>query len=265
MTKGSRDLFKYQQEFVEWLVALDERRGSEAPVGAFVKQQFLHRLEAYQGSYLGRVTSNLSTTLFEVCEKIFDKDFVQQVLAAYFKEHPPTADILTNAAGGLPAFLRAQQSTREALLFADLVDVSLLRWNVLTGHDPVLVAPKSTSPLSEVYLVGASAYVPASGQHDLFAAWGCSADACEAGIPECVFEAQVGVLIAKPSPLEFSLVAVPGPLHLLAEILVNGGSVEDAVNGLAADDAANEEQLPQLLQIFLSKLTSSGLMTLVVS
>ncbi|NBW82656.1 DUF2063 domain-containing protein, partial [bacterium] len=184
MTKTSGEQFKYQQEFVEWLVALDERRGCEAPVAEYVKKKFQYRFEAYQGSYLGRVTSNLSSTLFEACEKVFGKEFVQQVLAAFFKEHPPTADILTNAAAGLPDFLRSQQFSREALLFADLVDVSLQRWRVLTGDDPVVSVPTSTTPLSSVSLVTSSAYVPASGQHDLFVAWGCSAEACETGIPD---------------------------------------------------------------------------------
>lgn len=265
MTKAGQDPFKYQRDFVEWLVALDERRGSDSPVAEVVMEQFLYRLEAYQGSYLGRVTANLSSTLFEACEKIFEKEFVQQVLAAYFKEHPPMASVLTEAANGLPDFLRAQKMTREALLFADLVEVSLLRWKVLTGKDPVAVAPSPSTPLSEVHLVGCSAYVPASGQHDLFSAWEFSAEVFAKGIPEEIFENRVGALIAKISPLEFTLVAVPAPLHRLAEILVDGGSVEDAVSGLVADAAGSDSGLPELLQSFLAKITSSGLMTSTVS
>ncbi|NBW81841.1 hypothetical protein EBR21_08810, partial [bacterium] len=70
---------------------------------------------------------------------------------------------------------------------------------------------------------------------------------------------------AKSSPLDFSLVSVPAVLHRLAEILVSGGSVEEAVNGLVVDTACSEKGLAELLQGFLAKLTASGLMTSIVS
>jgi len=258
---GRPDFLSYQQDFITWLTALDERNAWDCAVAALLKDDCVYRLSAYQGSYLGRVTKNLSETLFEPCEKIFGKDEVFRVLASFFKLHPPSTDSLTDAALALPSFIRAQQVRPEVLLFADLVEVSLIRWRLLTGDDPSEKRLDVAAPLSNVFLLSTAHYIHPTGHHDLGRTWQVSTGA-EAMLPNAdvwqeILAEKVGVILAKTSPTMLSVVSVPPALVSFVTALIEGHSVEDAIEAL---DDKQYSSLPFLLNEFLSKIASLGML-----
>lgn len=258
--KGSAVVFDYQKQFVEWLTALDERTPSESVIAESLHASSVYRLNAYQESYLGRVTSSLSETLFEACENLFGAERVAQVLASFFKTHPPSAESLTSAADRLPTFLRTLGDSRDALLFADLAEMSLLRWRLLTAEDPIVVPPSASASLSQLRLVRPAAFVAAGGHHALDRAWDWAQKPCEAEVlPEDIFEQKRGVLLVKASAWEFSVVGVPPSLELFVCSLVNGRTVEEALGCLENDDS---DVLAQLVQQIVARLAGCRLLSL---
>lgn len=269
----------YQNDFLNWLTALDERSGGESELAQWVKPEYLHRLETYQSSYLGRVTANLSDTLFEACENLFGKELVAQVLAGFFKENPPRASALTSAADTLPARLRATHVEREALLFADLAEICIVRWKVLTGEDPPQRPFDSVGngnaniDLSAVYLSPQAHVVWPCAQHDLSEAWMLaqstqstqstqSAQSAQAStVPEHLFNNVTGVILAKSSPTDFHVIAVPGGLEGFVRGLAAGFSVEQAIEKLEQqletlpDSGAGHAEIAGQLQNLMHALT----------
>ncbi|MEY4065999.1 MAG: putative DNA-binding domain [Pseudomonadota bacterium] len=254
-------MFDYQKQFLEWLTALDERTPAESDIGNYLNESSVYRLNAYQESYLGRVTASLSETIFESCEHLFGKEFVAQVLASFFKAQPPTAESLTSAAEALPHFLRTlNKESRDALLFADMAEISMLRWRLLTSVDPIVVAPSASASLSELRLVQPAAFVAPSGHHSLERAWECSqAPHDEEFLPEGIFVEQRGVLLVKASAWEFSVVGVPQALEVFVSSLVEGRTVEEAVGCLEHEGS---DELADLVQQMMAQLMGSRLLSL---
>lgn len=258
------DSFEYQRTFIEWLTALNESSGAHSPVASFVKPQYRYRLDTYQSSYLGRITANLSDTLFEPCENLFGRDFVAQVLAGFFKAQPPTSASLTSAAEGLPELLRSGETSREALLFADLLELSQLRWKILIERDsPVQRAVQEDTALSDLHLIRSARLLLPSGVHDLSEAWTHAQNQQISNIPEVIFSEQRGVLLGKSSPLHFHVITVPNELEAFVKALVAGSSVEQAVEHLeqellsrsiSIEQTHVEAQLQNLLRV-LTQLT----------
>ena len=260
--------FQYQRELIEWLTALDERSGSEAPIASFIKQDTLHRLDTYQASYLGRITANISETIFEACENLFGKELVSQILASFFKIHPPRAETLTEAASALPNFLRTTDASPEALLFADLAELSLKRWQILISEDPTHTQPAGNAPLSRLCLQAQAAYLSPAGHYDLSEAWNTAQKPISSDVDnlsEAIFASRKGIIFGKTGATEFVVVGVPDPLATFARALMRGASVEMAIDALEQSLSQNSSELQQenataLLQLLLQALSTTRLL-----
>jgi len=253
--------FKYQNQFVEWMTALDSRDPDASPMAREICENTVYRLEAYQSSYLARVTSTLSDTLFEACENLFGIELVSQLLAGYFKLHPPHAENLTDAPQGFPQYLRAQVKSREGLLFADLADVCLQRWKMLTAHDPKQQIPTAETPLSRMAVLSPAAYIHPCSNHDLSAAWGFAQEKTNAILNESVFIEVRGVFLVKSSPTDFSVIGIPLALSSMAKSLASGDSLEAAIDELSSNANADGESIAPLVQHLVACFSAGGLLT----
>ncbi|MEN9529053.1 MAG: hypothetical protein RI932_926 [Pseudomonadota bacterium] len=253
--------FKYQWSFVEWMTSLDARTPAESELRDVVTAESLYRLETYQSSFLSRISSNLSETLFEACENLFGVEVVAKVLAGFFKFHPPTAESITDAPAQLPEHLRATAHTKEALLFADVADVCMRRWRILTAADPHAVSPTEDTPLEAVHLMSPSDYIAPSGQHDLAAAWESGAEKPFEYLPDSLFGDSAGLLLVKTSPTDLTFVRVPIQLNEFVRALVAGLSIEQAVDALEQSASADAENCLALLTEFMAKMQIQRLLT----
>ena len=254
----------YQKLFVDWLTSLDATPAAESGLAYLVKTKYLHRLDTYQASYLGRVTGNLSDTLFEACENLFGPELVAQILAGFFKASPPQADLITDAANGLPAMLRQTQTAAEALLFADLAEICIARWRILTSADSVHAPIPEGHPLNQVQLSKNVHLIWPCARHDLSETWTLAQRKIDSGLPAGIFSQEVGVLLAKSSSVSFHVVAVPERLRTLVQSLVNGADVESAVLDLERhlegnSSSKNRHSIPDQLQELLSSCISKYL------
>jgi hypothetical protein len=253
--------FKYQKHFVEWMTSLDERTPENSGLQDIVSPDSLYRLETYQSSFLSRISNNLCETLFEACENLFGVELVAQILAGFFKFNPPTAESITEAPNALPSYLRATAKTREALLFSDLAEISIKRWKILTALDPRVVQPNELTPLHQLHLVKPSAYIQACSKHDLATAWQLSESKISGGLPESLFEKCTGVLIAKSSPTDLTILTVPEQLQCFVQALVQGSSVEHGIDVLEQSSVGNEEVCIMLMSEMMTALQAQNLLT----
>lgn len=261
--ENSPEFLNYQVHFMEWLTALDDRRGAQSPLCDSVDENHLHRLETYQASYLGRITANLSETVFEACENLFGKEFVTHILAGYFKSHPPRAAELTSAANTLPNVLRQSNESREALLFADVADLCIRRWSVLTDSDDNSPQANDTHPFEQIFLRTGAQLLKPSGAHDLAAAWSHAAHTDNEILPEIIFSQRRAVLFGKNDHLKFHVVAVAEPFETFAQALVDGLSIAASIDSLESELAKNEtaeSNIPEEFQSLLATLTQLGLL-----
>lgn len=251
-------IFAYQNEFINWLTALNEIQGANSSIGTFVTPNVVHRLETYQSSYLGRVTTNLAQTLFEPCENLFGKEYVFHILASFFKAHPPRSDALTAAADALPQFVREHQSRREDLLFADLAEICIHRWKILIEIDFEPRLPQTDTPLEEVFLKQNSVFLEPSGTLDLAEVWLWAQEKRSTHIPLEFFEKSSGVLLSKDTALDFLVVGVPEQLMPFARALTLRQSIQDAIEVLdeALDENSDDSQVSLTLRDFLHVLSS---------
>ncbi|MBM3382920.1 MAG: hypothetical protein FJY29_10810 [Betaproteobacteria bacterium] len=253
--------FIYQWSFVEWMTSLDARTPLESELCDVVTSESLYRLETYQSSFLSRISSNLSETIFETCENLFGAEVVAKVLAGFFKFHPPTADSITDAPIQLPEHLRATADTKEALLFADVADVCMMRWRILTAEDPHGVSPRGDTPLDAVHLLSPSEYIAPSGKHDLAAAWEAGSEKTSEHLPDSLFNDSAGLLLVKSSPTDLTFVRVPTKLNEFVRALVAGLSIEYATDAFEQSAAADAENCLALLTEFMAKMQAQGLLT----
>lgn len=253
--------FRYQEQFVEWMTALDSRAPEASLLVGELCEQTVYRLEAYQTSYLARVTSTLSDTLFEACENLFGIELVSQLLAGYFKLHPPKAEKLTDAPQGFPQYLRAQVQSREGLLFADLADVCLQRWKMLTAHDPTQQFPTVDTLLSRMAVLSPAAYIHPCSSHDLSAAWGFAQEKANAILSESIFKETRGVFLVKSSPTDFAVIGIPSVLSSMAKALASGESIETAIDELSRSASADGENTALLVQHLIACFSAAGLLT----
>lgn len=256
---------QYQKLFVDWLTSLDTTSAADSRLSHLVKTKYLHRLDTYQASYLGRVTGNLSDTLFESCENLFGRDLVAQILAGFFKLNPPQSDSITAAADGLPAMLRQTQTSAEALLFADLADICIARWRILTGADSSQTPVPDGTPLSKLHLSQCAHLIWPCAQHDLSETWILAQNKMTSELPGSLFSKEVGVLLAKSSPVSFQVISVPASLRVLAQALLNGADVESAVLNLEQQletkpMTRDRDSVPHQLQEFLYHLSRLALL-----
>lgn len=226
--------FRYQQELVAWLTDLNGCSGLESGLEKFILPAHLYRLDTYQSSYLGRITINLAKTVFEPCANLFGTEFVCLVLAGYFKTLPPASDALTSAADGLPEVLRKDEINREALLFADLCEICIRRWTILTSADPQSSTCNFVhEDLHRVFLKKETLLVRPSSRHDLAFAWSLTTQSNPAaGLPDSIFAAVSGVLLCKSTATEFHVTEVPETLMVFCSSLTEQMSVASAIDVL---------------------------------
>lgn len=260
------DVFHYQEDILRWLTALDARSGRESGLEKYVLENHLYRLDTYQSSYLGRITINLTDTVFEPCAKLFGRDFVCSLLAAFFKSHPPVSPTLTAAAAELPNHLRSHGETRESLLFADFAALCLERWELLIGPDPQFQRISlADSSLSWVYLIPQSRFIAPCGAHDLANAWIDAQNAVALQMPTRLFESTCGVLLTKTSATDLHVISVPESLIQFAGALVAGHSIEDSVGILESNmpttsTDSHEQDVSAALSSFLESLSFLGVL-----
>lgn len=262
-SKKSTEFLSYQVHFMEWLTALDDRHIAETVLSDLVDENYLHRLETYQASYLGRITANLSETVFAACENLFGREFVTHVLAGYFKSQPPRAADLTSAADSLPNMLRQSNESREALLFADVADLCVRRWSVLTDADDHAPPATDEHSLEQIFLRTGSQLLKPCGVHDLAAAWSHSARADSELLPEIIFAQKRAILFGKNHQLKFQVVAIAEPFETFAEALVNGFSIAASVDALESELSTKkfaESGLTEDFQNLLTTLAQLGLL-----
>jgi hypothetical protein len=262
-TENPKTFFQYQIHFMVWLTDLDDRRAAESLLSNSVDERYLHRLETYQASYLGRITANLSETIFEACENLFGKEFVAHVFAGFFKSQPPRAADLTSAADELPAILRQSNQSREALLFADVADLCTRRWSILTDTDDNDTQATDQHSLENIFLRSGSQLLMPSGAHDLAAAWSHAAYSNNGSLPEIIFTQRRAVLLGKNHHLQFQVVAIAEPFEPFAQALIDGLSVAASVDILESELAlkkADESDLTEEFQNLLATLTQLDLL-----
>lgn len=251
----------YQEKFVEWLSALDDCSPEQCTLAEYIQAKSIYRLNTYQSSYLGRITANLSENLFEFCENIFGKELVTTLLATYFKHHPPRSESLTDAPVGLPETLRQQTSAPESLLFADLAEVCIQRWKILTSEDPVILLPNSDTSLNELKLIKQSSYIQPCGEHNLFSVWEASQVKQSAFKSQTFFSECIGILIAKTSPIDFIALRVPKELSALVNALIEDKTAEQALSILSESFSEESEMLTQQVNEFFNRATAMRLFT----
>jgi hypothetical protein len=257
--------FKYQKNFLEYLTNLEKFSACHTPLSRNLKDPKLNRIETYQSSYLGRITSNLADSLFEECTNLFGRELVSRVLADYFKCNPPTATNLIDAPDNLPTYLRSCSESKEALLFADLAEMCLKRWAILTGPDPKVSPACTDSNFSELFLLPSANFIKPSAHHDLYCCWNQSQSQSQSqkyDIPEEIFNHSVGVLLAKTSPTQFFALAVSSEVYPFIEAMVQGTSLEEALETLAQSASEDPQQaIASTLQNLISTLAGSNIFT----
>lgn len=252
----------YQEKFLDWLTALDERSPEDSPLREWCTQDSLYRLKAYQSSYLARVTSNLSDTLFETCENLFGKETVVEILGSYFKHNRPTSPMLTDAPLNLPNWLRERSADPHAFLFADMVEVCIQRWKILTSYDPHIVLPNESTSLTQIRLIDQICYIHPSAKHDLALAWNDGLTRTSSTINEKIFTSVTGLLIGKNSPTEFVALGVPEMISPLARNLASGMNAEEALIFFSNENPSNEQSIESAVQEFFTALSAMRLFTL---
>lgn len=255
------ETFKYQFDFIEYLASLEKFSSNETPLSESLKNVKINRIETYQSSYLGRITTNLADTLFEECANLFGRELVSRILADFFKHKPPTAENLIHAPNEISTYLRNRTDTKESMLFADLADICIRRWEILTGPDPIAFQPTAQTSFSELFLIPSADFVSPCAHHDLYHCWNEAQFASEV-LAEKVFEEQRGVLLAKTSPTNFSVIAISPLLAPLVESMVQGSSLEQALERLTEGSAVRAEHLLTAeLQDLITTFVSSNVLT----
>jgi hypothetical protein len=238
------DIFQYQKDFVAWLTELNEKSGLSSGMEKHIRSKYLSRLDTYQSSYLGRITVNLAETVFEPCVRLFGRDFVCRVLASHFKTYPPENSTLTSAADFLPEVLRVGIDHPEAMLFADVCEICIRRWKILTSIDPVHTSfDFNTEDLDTVYLKSEVELITPCAKHDLSGAWLLATQhESPESLPADLFKTISGVLLCKSSPTQFHVVDVPQQLIAFCLALVEKRSVASAIDQLENHLSASEPQ-----------------------
>lgn len=254
--------FRYQMEFVDYLNSLEKISHSKTRLASSLSDKYLYRLETYQSSYLGRITSNLSDTLFQECQNLFGQELVAQVLAGFFKVTPPTETNLIDAPRKLTEYLRNNTSSKESLLFADLAEICIRRWAILIGPDFEASTPSTDTPFSDLYLLRSTELVKPCAHHDLYLCW-LSSQSKDAEIPEDIFQQSSGVLLAKTSPTDFIVVAVSSSVLPLVEALNRGLSLEQALDAFTEheSEATSQKTLFDDVQSLITSLAASKILT----
>ena len=255
--------FQYQKDFLEYLHSLEKFSSKKSPLQQSLNTTEIKRVETYQSSYLGRITSNLADTLFEECTNIFGRELVSKVLAGFFKSSPPTAANLIDAPNMISDHLRSSTHSKEYLLFADLAEICIKRWAILTGPDPKSCLPSANSSFSDLFLLPTTDFLKPCSQHDLYLCWNQSQTQSDE-IPEEIFKQQCGVLLAKTSPTLILVIAVPTELYPLAESMIQGSSLEQAIENLTlCESDISQQSLAKALQSFIATLAGSHVLTAV--
>lgn len=253
--------FKYQKDFIDYVNTLEKFSADTTSLYRSLKNPKIERIESYQSSYLGRVTSNLADTIFEECAHLFGHELVAHLLADFFKNEPPTAANLIDAPANLTVYLREGTTSRESLLFADLAEICLKRWAILIGPDPKLSPPSTSSNFSELFLLPSTDYVKPCAKHDLYSCWNQAQSKTDC-ISEEIFMEFSGVLLAKTSPTNFLVIAVPPELSPLVESMTQGSNLELAIDTLTQSTRElSQESLAATLQHLISTLVGSNILT----
>lgn len=257
-----RENYDYQRHFVDFINTLEKPSAKNSRILASIDDKFAYRLETYQSSYLGRITTNLAESLFEECQSLFGNELTSQILAGFFKNNPPKANNLINAADRLPEYLRTHTDSPQSLLFADLSEICIQRWALLTDADPTRQAPTQHVSLDSLYLMRTARLIKPCAHHNLYACW-TLAQLHTVQIPNSVFEKSSGVLLAKTSATELSVIDVPMEIVPLIEALRNGASLSEAVQFLASHARGYAEaELNHEVQRIIAALASCNALTL---
>lgn len=207
------------------------------------------RLRVYQESYYTRLSRNLTATLLDRPAELFGKTRVERLLVDYFAAIPPSARLMTETLASLPAFCASHPWTREAPHVIDVLRLALVRWQVLIARDPGDAAT-SGAPEDLVLDDDAVLFEAATPAYSL---WVTEEDgAAIADIPEAV-------LVAKTSPTDLLMLAIPEGALPLARALASGRTIAEALDTLAGAVTVMEPASTDFAPL-LARLARHGLL-----
>lgn len=262
--RGEKMHFAYQGDLIDCLTRATGVAPEEHAVSHWLTPESVSFLEPMRRAYVERITEGLCDKLFGPAERVFGRPVVLKALCAHFETHAPESILLACAARTLPAWIRARNTLREALLLADLLDACIQCWDALASEDPHGEPARGTEDLAAVHLSAGGRVAPPCARHDLALAWAHAhagaSDGSPSRLPDVAFASATGLLFVKSGPTHLHAVEVPFALVEFCQQLVSGASVGAALSATASqgrDDPMRAERL----QMFLARLAAEGVLT----
>jgi hypothetical protein len=222
------------------------------------------RFFIYRSSYWARVTVSLARSIYKPASDIVGEEGMIFVLRQYFSVHRPSEELMTDAARGLPCFLRLASSAPwasgcgDVRWLADVVDYCHLRWQLLWADDARGRGPIFDDTSLEHGLAGPAGLLQSGFPLDQLLAFSDASSgfsvAVDWGRPQTLMLCRVGVS-------DVVVLVVPSAAVSLARALTEGLTLDQAMEQLHEPEAGWQTHELDGVRSFVAQLAQGGLLT----
>ncbi len=264
--------------------ALFRDGGDDSGVVSLFNQLSRERLKIYRQSFAGRVFMHLpKLALAPLCRALGD-DFMVELTARFFhsispqnktekpienSRKPQNPHCMVSAIQGLPDYVRKNSPNEYGQLIGDLVELALLRWQILQGPDFFgQLQHRAIATTKWVLSPGHELMIP-KGSIDLFGAWSrCDQSSQSEDFEKCDFEKYInkqptGILLVKTESTTVVSIEIKETYFDFFRSLKAGRDLYKAVSEMpiVKDSKQKIDQIDQQqFFLFLMKLKQMGVL-----